>query len=129
MPSNATGRLRGTEPAFRASEPALRRPRVHGSRRRSTTWPPSARAFAPDSNARNTRGLWQSPVEANSLVAGAVGVAVGALSGYIGGWLDNVLMRIVDAFFAIPFLFVILVAARFFGDGQVGSIIAIFGLL
>ncbi|TMD29335.1 MAG: ABC transporter permease [Chloroflexi bacterium] len=87
------------------------------------------RAFAPDSNARNTRGLWQSPVEANSLVAGAVGVAVGALSGYIGGWLDNVLMRIVDAFFAIPFLFVILVAARFFGDGQVGSIIAIFGLL
>jgi ABC-type dipeptide/oligopeptide/nickel transport system permease subunit len=63
------------------------------------------------------------------LVAGAVGVAVGAISGYIGGWLDNILMRIVDAFFAIPFLFVILVAARFFGDGQVGSIIAIFGLL
>jgi len=121
--------FRGTEPAFWAAEPALRRPRVHGSRRRSTTWPPSARAFAPDSNARNTRGLWHSPVEANSLVAGAVGVAVGALSGYIGGWLDNVLMRIVDAFFAIPFLFVILVAARFFGDGQVGSIIAIFGLL
>jgi peptide/nickel transport system permease protein len=63
------------------------------------------------------------------LIAGIVGVIVGAAAGYRGGGLDNVLMRIVDAFFAIPFLFVILVAARFFGQGQVSSIIVIFGLL
>ncbi len=63
------------------------------------------------------------------LIAGIVGVLVGAAAGYAGGGVDNVLMRIVDAFFAIPFLFVILVAARFFGQGQVSSIILIFGLL
>ena len=38
-------------------------------------------------------------------------------------------MRIVDVLFAVPFLFVILVAAQFFGQGQVWSIILIFGLL
>lgn len=63
------------------------------------------------------------------LIAALVGVTVGAFAGYAGGGADNVLMRIVDAFFAIPFLFVILVAARFFGEGQVSSIIVIFGLL
>jgi len=63
------------------------------------------------------------------LIAGFVGVTVGAVSGYAGGWVDNVLMRIVDTFFAIPLLFIILVAARFFGEGQVSSLILIFGLL
>ncbi len=63
------------------------------------------------------------------LIAGMVGVLVGAISGYFGGWVDNVLMRIVDTFFAIPLLFVILVAARFFGEGQVSSLVLIFGLL
>ena len=38
-------------------------------------------------------------------------------------------MRLVDVLFAIPFLFVILVAAQFFGQGDVWSIILIFGLL
>lgn len=63
------------------------------------------------------------------LIAGIVGIAVGAVAGFRGGRLDGILMRLVDAFFAIPFLFVILVAARFFGEGQVWSIIVIFGLL
>jgi len=63
------------------------------------------------------------------LVAGIVGVIVGAVAGYMGGTVDNILMRIVDVFFAIPFLFVILVAARFFGQGQLIPLIAIFGLL
>ena len=57
------------------------------------------------------------------------GVLVGAVAGYVGGVIDNVLMRVVDVFFAIPFLFVILVAARFFGQGQLSSLILIFGLL
>ena len=54
----------------------------------------------------------------------------GAIAGFWGGKVDNVLMRIVDVLFAIPFLFVILVAARFFGAGPGrGSIVLIFGLL
>ena len=63
------------------------------------------------------------------IIAGVVGVAVGTISGYFGGWIDNVLMRIVDTFFAIPLLFVILVAARFFGQGSVIALVIIFGLL
>jgi ABC-type dipeptide/oligopeptide/nickel transport system permease subunit len=63
------------------------------------------------------------------IIAGVVGVFIGAIAGYVGGVTDNVLMRVVDVFFAIPFLFVILVAARFFGQGQLSSLILIFGLL
>ncbi|HEX5466445.1 MAG TPA: ABC transporter permease [Candidatus Limnocylindrales bacterium] len=63
------------------------------------------------------------------LIAGFVGITVGTLAGYFGGWVDNVLMRVVDTFFAIPLLFVILVAAAFFGEGKVISLVLIFGLL
>ncbi|MFV2063102.1 MAG: ABC transporter permease [Chloroflexota bacterium] len=63
------------------------------------------------------------------MIAGFIGVTVGATAGFLGGKVDNVLMRLVDVLFAIPFLFVILVAARFFGGGDVWSIILIFGLL
>jgi len=63
------------------------------------------------------------------LIAGFVGVIVGAVAGFAGGRVDNVLMRLVDVLFAIPFLFVVLVAARFFGKGDVSSLVLIFGLL
>jgi ABC-type dipeptide/oligopeptide/nickel transport system permease subunit len=63
------------------------------------------------------------------LIAGFVGVTLGSTAGFLGGRVDNVLMRVVDVFFAIPFLFVILVAAQFLGQGDVFAIILIFGLL
>jgi peptide/nickel transport system permease protein len=63
------------------------------------------------------------------MIAGLTGVILGATAGFLGGGVDNVLMRIVDVFFAIPFLFVILVAAQFLGQGDVFVIILIFGLL
>ncbi|MGH2512018.1 MAG: ABC transporter permease [Candidatus Limnocylindrales bacterium] len=66
---------------------------------------------------------------ASMMIAGFVGIVIGAVAGYMGGLVDNILMRVVDVFFAIPFLFVILVAARFFGQGQLISLILIFGLL
>jgi peptide/nickel transport system permease protein len=62
-------------------------------------------------------------------IAGTIGVLAGSIAGFLGGWVDNVLMRVVDVFFAIPFLFVILVAARFFGRGDVLSLVFIIGLL
>jgi len=63
------------------------------------------------------------------LIATTIGVTVGALAGFAGGRLDGVLMRFVDLMLAIPFLFVILVAARFFGGGDPVTLIVIFGLL
>jgi peptide/nickel transport system permease protein len=56
-----------------------------------------------------------------------IGTLVGSIAGFVGGFLDNVLMRIVDVMLSLPILFVILVFSRFFGNGEVILIIAIFG--
>ncbi|QYN22379.1 ABC transporter permease [Amycolatopsis sp. DSM 110486] len=45
------------------------------------------------------------------LIATAIGAVWGALAAYTGGWLDTVLMRVVDTGVAIPALFLLLVAA------------------
>jgi peptide/nickel transport system permease protein len=45
------------------------------------------------------------------LIATAIGAVWGAIAGYTGGWLDTVLMRVVDTGVAIPALFLLLVAA------------------
>lgn len=39
-----------------------------------------------------------------ALVSVAIGVNVGLISGYVGGWVDAVLMRITDTAYALPFL-------------------------
>ncbi len=49
------------------------------------------------------------------MVAGFIGTVMGLLSGYFGGWVDSVVMRITDAFHAIPltlFAMVILTVTR-----------------
>ena len=65
----------------------------------------------------------------SAIIATLIGVIVGVVAGYLGGLVDAILMRIVDLFFAVPLLFIVLVAARFFGQGQVVPLILIFGLL
>jgi peptide/nickel transport system permease protein len=54
---------------------------------------------------------------AGAALAVAVGIGVGALAGYRGGWVDAVLMRIVDFALAFPSLFVILFVGAVFGTG------------
>ncbi len=39
-----------------------------------------------------------------TLVAGALGTLLGTLAGYVGGWCDQVIMRITDAWLALPTL-------------------------
>jgi ABC-type dipeptide/oligopeptide/nickel transport system permease subunit len=58
-----------------------------------------------------------------------IGTIAGAIAGYFGGRIDGFLMRLVDLFLSIPFLFVVLVAARFFGGGELLPLIVIFGVL
>ncbi len=50
------------------------------------------------------------------LVEVIFGVTIGALAGYFGGWLDNVLMRITEAILVIPQIFLLLVMARYFAQ-------------
>jgi peptide/nickel transport system permease protein len=42
-----------------------------------------------------------------------VGVAVGSLAGYFGGWTDSILMRITDAFLTFPTIFVLIILGAF----------------
>jgi peptide/nickel transport system permease protein len=44
----------------------------------------------------------------STLLALAFGVIVGALSGFYGGWVDNLLMRITDTFLILPVVFVLI---------------------
>jgi peptide/nickel transport system permease protein len=44
-----------------------------------------------------------------------IGVTIGALAGYYGGWVDLVLMRFVDIMLCIPTLFLILMVIAFVG--------------
>src|SRR6202007_73718 len=39
-----------------------------------------------------------------TLVAGSIGTLLGILSGYLGGWADQVIMRLTDAWLALPAL-------------------------
>jgi ABC-type dipeptide/oligopeptide/nickel transport system permease subunit len=65
----------------------------------------------------------------STVIAGVVGVIVGSIAGALGGFWDNFLMRVVDVTFAVPLLFLILVAAVFFGQGSVLALVIVFGLL
>jgi peptide/nickel transport system permease protein len=47
-----------------------------------------------------------------------VGVALGLVSGYIGGWLDRILVVIADAIYAFPTLLLAIVAAIVISGGQ-----------
>jgi len=62
-------------------------------------------------------------------IAVTIGVSVGAAAGFFGGRVDTFLMRFVDLMLTVPFLFIVLVAARFFGAGELIPLILIFGLL
>jgi peptide/nickel transport system permease protein len=50
------------------------------------------------------------------LVAVGVGVSVGVLSGYFGGWVDHVLMRLTDMLLAFPVFFLLLTITALFGN-------------
>jgi peptide/nickel transport system permease protein len=54
-----------------------------------------------------------------------LGLTIGTLSGYHGGWLDEVIMRVVDAFLAFPSLLLALGIAGLFGAGFFNLVIAL----
>jgi peptide/nickel transport system permease protein len=58
-------------------------------------------------------------------IALGVGVPLGLLAGYAGGWIDSVLSRIVDAMLAVPFLILAIALAAFLGPSLSNAMIAI----
>lgn len=53
------------------------------------------------------------------------GVIVGAFTGYFGGWLDEILMRINDVVFAFPSILLALVFVSLFGTGKYNVVAAL----
>jgi oligopeptide transport system permease protein len=50
----------------------------------------------------------------STLVSLIVGVTYGAISGYLGGHIDNIMMRIVDVLYSIPFILIVIVLLSIF---------------
>ena len=59
------------------------------------------------------------------LVAAAVGIVIGAIAGYFGGWLDNLLMRFLDIYQGIPMFLLTVTLAAVLGPSLRNAIIAI----
>lgn len=60
-----------------------------------------------------------------SAMALVVGVSYGAISGYLGGRTDGIMMRIVDILYSLPFIFFVILLVVFFGRSFVLIFIAI----
>lgn len=50
-----------------------------------------------------------------TLVSLMIGVAWGAIAGYVGGRVDGAMMRVVDVLYALPFMFFVILLTVFFG--------------
>jgi ABC-type dipeptide/oligopeptide/nickel transport system permease subunit len=59
------------------------------------------------------------------LLAMAIGVTLGLAAGYYGGWLDIVVMRVMDALFAFPIIILAIAMMAIMGFGVTNVIIAV----
>ena len=104
----------------------------------ATSWtairqPPSAEHWlGTDEIGRDifSRMIWGAQA---SLLAGVVSVAIavilgvpfGLVSGYFGGWTDQIIQRLTDALLAMPFLILAIALAAFLGPSLTNAMIAI----
>lgn len=54
-----------------------------------------------------------------------VGTTLGAVAGFVGGWLDNVIMRLMDVLLAFPALILAIAIVTMLGPGLINALIAI----
>lgn len=60
-----------------------------------------------------------------SIIVMPIGLLIGTISGYLGGWVDTVLMRFTDIFLAFPRLILALAFVSALGPGLENAVIAI----
>lgn len=97
--------------------------------------PSSGHWFGTDDYGRDyfTRALYGGRVSLlvgflSMIIATVIGVGVGVISGYAGGWIDNVLMRALEILMSIPSFLIILLLSVYLKPG-IGNIILIIALL
>jgi len=61
-------------------------------------------------------------------VAGGIGLLLGVIAGYLGGWVDQAVMRLTDAWLALPFLMFAIFLAALLGAGVL-NIVIVFGFV
>ncbi len=54
-----------------------------------------------------------------------IGVFVGSVSGYFGGWIDNLLMRFVDIMYGLPYMLVVIIMMAILGQNMIILFVAI----
>jgi ABC-type dipeptide/oligopeptide/nickel transport system permease subunit len=54
-----------------------------------------------------------------------IGTLLGAVAGFFGGWLDNIIMRIMDVFLAFPSLLLAIAIVSVLGTGLINTLLAI----
>jgi len=66
----------------------------------------------------------------STLVSLVIGITYGATAGYIGGHVDDLMMRIVDVLYAIPYMMIVIVLlALFGGQSALGQLFLLFAAL
>ncbi|KDR95685.1 oligopeptide transport system permease protein [Peptoclostridium litorale DSM 5388] len=58
-----------------------------------------------------------------------IGVLYGGIAGYIGGKIDNIMMRAIDILYTIPLMLYVILLMVVFGGGGLGSILIALGLV
>mgnify|MGYP000129704372 CR=1 FL=1 len=59
------------------------------------------------------------------LIAGAIGVPIGLIAGFFGGWRDTALMRFIDLLLALPGILFAMVLIAVFGRSQGAALLAV----
>ena len=63
----------------------------------------------------------------STLVSLIIGITFGATAGYLGGKIDEVMMRTVDVLYAIPYMMIVIVLLAFFGgQSPLGQLVLLF---
>jgi oligopeptide transport system permease protein len=63
----------------------------------------------------------------STMVSLVIGITFGATAGYLGGKVDEVMMRMVDVLYAIPYMMIVIVLLAFFGgQSPMGQLVLLF---
>src|SRR5215210_6477112 len=60
----------------------------------------------------------------STIVSLALGVSYGTIAGYLGGRIDNAMMRFVDIIYAIPYILIVIVLLKVFGGSNTEVLVA-----
>jgi oligopeptide transport system permease protein len=63
---------------------------------------------------------------AAAAISVVLGVSVGLVAGYRGGWVDSLLMRLVDILYGLPYILIVILFQVAFNRSRAGSVVVLF---